>query len=193
MINMLERFKEGVTVSYGKGESKAVRNEKRHKAINEHISTSFSLNKDTFVSYLKEHKLDKGKEEAIEIIKTIDFSKANPRNNSFLNELAFAGQGITEGFLECFSIERDTALEKYEDQLQVIEKKEEGEKPVFYVGTFLRDKLVRVSDYEQSRGELDQKLKQHQKDQLAKEQQQLEKERTQQQTRTLTRRREDES
>ena len=144
--------------------------------------------KDIFYNILR-------KEEAIETIKTIDFSRANPRNNSFINELAFAGQGITEGFLECFSIERDTAVEKYEDQLQVIEKKEEGEQPVFYVGTFLRDKLVRVSDYEPSRGELDQKLNHYQKDQLANQQQQqpLEKERMQQQTRTLTRRREDES
>lgn len=191
---MLERFKEGVTVSHEKGESKEKRNENRHEAIREQLSISFSLNKDTFLSYLQEHNLDKGKDEAIETIKTIDFSRANPRNNSFINELAFAGQGITEGFLECFSIERDTALEKYEDQLQVIEKKEEGEKPVFYIGTFLKDKLVRVSDYESSRVELDQKVNQYQKDQLAKEQQQqLEKERTQQQTRTLTRRKEDES
>ncbi|UJF16790.1 hypothetical protein LZ578_12040 (plasmid) [Jeotgalibaca sp. MA1X17-3] len=192
---MLERFKDGVTVSYEKGESKEKRNEKRHKAIREQLSTSFSLHKDPFLSYLHEHNLDKGNEEAIETIKTIDFSRANPRNNSFINELAFAGQGITEGFLECFSIERDTAVEKYEDQLQVIEKKEEGEQPVFYVGTFLRDKLVRVSDYEPSRGELDQKLNHYQKDQLANQQQQqpLEKERMQQQTRTLTRRREDES
>ena len=167
---MLERYKDSVNVSHKEGESKEKRNENRHEAIGEHFSNHFMLNKDQFVSYIKETKLNQGNSEDIEKINRLDFSKANPRNKIFMNELAFAGGAITEGFLECFSIERNKALENYTDQLQVIEKTEDGEKPKFYIGTFVKNKLTRVTPYSDNKEELNERLKQQQ-DQLAKKQQ----------------------
>ena len=167
---MLEKYKDGIKVSHEKGESKEQRNENRKEAIGEHFSNHFTLNKDRFVSYIKENKLNQEHSEDIEKINRLDFSKANPRNNTFMNELAFAGGAITEGFLECFSIERDKALENYTDQLQVIEKIEDGEKPKFYIGGFFKNKLTRVTPYSDNKEELDERLKQQQ-EQLAKKQQ----------------------
>lgn len=174
MMNVLERYKEGITVSHEKGETKEKRNEKRHEAIEDYFNEHFILNKNQFLSYIKKHPLHQGKDETIEKIDKVDFSKATPRNKPFMNELAFAGQSMTEGFLECFLIERNKALEKYTDQLQVIEKKEDGEPSKFYIGTFIKDKLTRVTPYSDNKEELNEKLKQ-QEERLAKKQQETKK------------------
>ena len=182
---MLERYKNGVNVSHKKGESKEKRNEKRHEAIEEHFSNHFTLNKNRFFSYIKENQEDN---KNIEKVNKLDFSKANSRNKTFMNELAFAGGAITEGFLECFSIERNKALENYTDQLQVIEKTEDGEKPKFYIGGFVKNKLTRVTPYSDNKEELDERLKQQQERSAKKQQEnKINKERSL----NLTRREED--
>lgn len=188
VVFLLERYKEGIEVSHEKGETKEKRNEKRHEVIAEYFNNHFLLNKNRFISYIKENKLNKGNNDAIEKVNPLDFNKANPRNKTFMNELAFAGGAITEGFLECFSIERDKALGKYTGQLQVIEKKEEGEKSKFYIGAFVKNKLTRVTPYSDNKEELNKELKQQQ-ERLAKKNQ--ENNRTKEQSLSLNRREED--
>lgn len=185
---LLERFKEGITVSHQEGESKERRNEKRHEALAEHFDTTFTLDKNTFLTFLERRGIQEESHSAIESLHVIDFTKANPRNQPFMNELAFAGQAVTEGFLECFAIEKKGALEAYTNQVQVIEKKEEGKDPQYYMGVFLQDKLMRVTPYEPDREHLDQLVQQRQDQQLLEQ-----KEKTQKQSdqRSLTRRKED--
>ena len=45
MMNVLERYKEGITVSHEKGETKEKRNEKRHEAIEDYFNEHFILHK----------------------------------------------------------------------------------------------------------------------------------------------------
>lgn len=84
----------------------------------------------------------------------IDFSNANPRNSNLMNELAFAGEGIAEGFLECFNVERNRALEKYKNQLHVIETKEDKGQSRYYIGGFKDGKLNRFTPFKKTKDNL---------------------------------------
>lgn len=157
-MNILETFKEGITVQHKQWDDLKTKNRKRFSAINIHFS-HFSLSKEKFLTYIQENHLHKGKTDLFNKIENIDFSKANPRNTLFMNELAFAGEAIVEGFLEVFTIERDKAIEKYQNQLQVIEHcSEEGELH-FYIGTFQNKKLKRLTAYQDNKQELQAYLK----------------------------------
>src|SRR5699024_3640617 len=83
------------------------------KNINENIKTD----KTKFKSFIKKNYKGEKKNQKLKKTKNIDFSKASTRNNTFMNELAFAGESISEGFLECFNIERKKAVENYKNQL----------------------------------------------------------------------------
>lgn len=155
---MLERYKEGVKerieVKHEKGDDKNTRNKRRHEVIAEHFDQDFMLDKKTFSQYLRQHNLIDKKSEGMEKVQSIDFSKANPRNHYFMNELSFAGGAIVEGFLDCFHIERNKALENYKQQLQVIERKKEANKTEYFIGTFDNNKLLRLSPYQDSKDSL---------------------------------------
>lgn len=165
---MLERYKEGIEVKVEKDDDKYKRNKKRHEAIAEHFDHHFTLDKKTFNQYIRQNKLVDKRNEGIEKVASIDFSKANPRNNSFMNELSFAGGAIVEGFLDCFHIERDKALENYKQQLQVIERKKEATKTQYFIGTFDNNKLLRLSPYQGSEAPLAEIVKE--KEQIRKKQ-----------------------
>ncbi|MDN6160491.1 MAG: hypothetical protein L0I85_04870, partial [Staphylococcus equorum] len=83
-----------------------------------------------------------------------------------------AGEAITEGFLECFQIEKDTAIEKYEKQLQMIEKKEDG-KSQYYIGTFKEDKLLRATPYQENKEDLLELLEKQANNRKQKQEQQI--------------------
>lgn len=146
---MLERYKEGIEVKVDQHDDKEKRNQKRNAAIEDHFKNHFTLDKNSFSKYVQHNKLaikDKG---LLEKVKTMDFKNANPQNTHFMNELTFAGGAITEGFLDCFNIERNKSLEKYKAQLQVIERKENGKNPEYFIGTFEKDTLLRLSPYQE--------------------------------------------
>lgn len=163
---MLERYKENIKVQYEKEDSKEIRNQKRNEAIEEHFNNHFILDKKLFSHYIQKHHLADKDQAVTEKIKTVDFTKANPRNSSFINELAFAGGAITEGFLDCFNIERSKALEKYKAQLQVIERKESGKKTAYFIGTFDKDKLLRLSPYQEKMDKLAEIVKEKEQQRL---------------------------
>lgn len=147
---MLERFKEGIEITHKQDDSKEKKNQNRREAIQEHFEENFQLSKDVFQSFLKDKSSPAEMNHSTEQINKISFENANPRNNFFMNELLFAGEAITEGFLECFMIEKNTAIEKYQSQLQMIEKIEDG-KSQYYVGTFKENKLLRATPYQDSK------------------------------------------
>lgn len=168
----LERFKEGIEVTHKKNDSKKKKNENRQEAIQEHFADNYQLNKDRFKSFLKSKNSEADSNSLIEKVNEISFENANPRNNFLVNELTFAGEAITEGFLECFQIEKDTAIEKYEKQLQMIEKKEDG-KSQYYIGTFKEDKLLRATPYQESKEDLLELLEKNRNNQKQKQEQQI--------------------
>lgn len=159
---MLERYKNGVKVEYKVTDDIKTRNKIREKAIEQHFDENTRVSKKAFLKFYKGYDLQNNDNNVLNKIQGVDFAKANPRNNSFINELSFAGQSITEGFLECFKIERNRAIEKYKKQLQIIEKKDEGGGRKFFVGTFMDDKLKRLTPYKDSKVELEQRLNKEQ-------------------------------
>lgn len=180
----LERFKEGIEVTHKQNDSTEKKNQNRQEAIQEHFEENFQLSKDIFQSFLKNKSLSADINQSTEQINKISFENANPRNNFFMNELFFAGEAITEGFLECFMIEKNTAIEKYQNQLQMIEKIEDG-KSQYYVGTFKENKLLRATSYQDSKEALIDLL-QSREDKRANNQKQKE-----EQQMSLSRRKED--
>src|SRR5699024_6332924 len=133
---MLERFNDEIQVEHKKEDSKEKRNEKRKEAIENNIDENLEIDKPTFERFIKrKYRYDK-KEQKLVKNEKISLSKANPKNNTFMNELAFAGESISEGFLECFNIERKKAVENYKNQLHVIESKEDQNQSKYYIGAF---------------------------------------------------------
>ncbi|PJK24534.1 hypothetical protein CV769_14985 [Enterococcus mundtii] len=163
---MLERYKEDIKVQYEKEDSKEKRNQKRNEAIEEHFNDHFILDKKLFSHYIQRHHLADKDQALTEEIRRIDFTKANPRNSFFINELAFAGEAITEGFLDCFNIERSKAIEKYKAQLQVIERKESSKKTAYFIGTFDENKLLRLSPYQERMDKLAEIVKEKEQQRL---------------------------
>jgi len=154
---MLERFKGGIEINQNKDRKLEEKNKKRHEAIEEKFS-DIQIDKNKFVDYVQRKDLHNGKKDTLEKVKDIDFSKANPRNNSFMNELAFAGQSIAEGFLDVFNIEQNKAIEKYKDQLQVIEQRNDKGDSRYFIGTFNNNKLKRLTKYSENKEDLQERL-----------------------------------
>lgn len=75
-----------------------------------------------------------------------------------MNELAFAGQSITEGFLDVFNIEVNKATEKYKAQNLIIEQKDENGKTKAFIGQFKDNRLKRVSQYFKSIQDIDNRI-----------------------------------
>ena len=169
---LLERFKEGIEVTHNKDDSKKKKNKNRREAIQEYFGDNYQLNKEVFKSFLKSKSSETDSSSLIEKVNEISFKNANPRNNFLVNELTFAGEGIAEGFLECFQIEKDTAIEKYEKQLQMIEKKEDG-KSQYYIGTFKEDKLLRATPYQENKEDLLELLEKQANNRKQKQEQQI--------------------
>ncbi|GEQ33602.1 hypothetical protein B795N_14840 [Marinilactibacillus psychrotolerans] len=154
---MLERFKEGVEVNHKNTATEEDKNKNRQEAIEDSVSNDISISKDRFLDHIRK----KGSEKYTDIaqkVEQIDFSNAHPRNNTFMNELAFAGASMTEGFLEVFNIEKDTAVQKYQDQIQIIETKKDNQPSQYSVGTFQKGKLKKLSPDFDNRKELEKKL-----------------------------------
>lgn len=181
MIILLERFKEGIEVEHSPNDSSDKRNERRQHTIKEHFEKTVTVPKDMLLDYLNEKLPNINVNEKL---KNISFENANPRNNHFMNELSFAGESITEGFLDFFTIEREKALKKYLKQLQVIEKVEKGQSQ-FYAGVFKDGKLLRATKYQDSVEKLYEFINKKNNQIQQKKQQR------QEQTRSLERRRDD--
>jgi len=154
---MIERFKGNIEVNHN-SEEKEEKNRKRHEAIREHMEQETTISKPTFFKHLERSEKDQEKVQDIkEKIQHVDFSKANPRNNSFMNELAFIGGSVTEGFLDVFNIEVNKSVDKYKTQLQIIEQKndeKEQNNSRFFIGSFRNDKLKRFTPYRDKQEEL---------------------------------------
>ena len=193
---MLERFNDEIKVKHSRGDNKEKRNKNRKEAIEKNFDENLEIDKPTFQSFIKNNYLGDKKEKMLDKKNSIDFSNANPRNNNFMNELAFAGEGIAEGFLECFNIERNRAIEKYKNQLHVIETKEGKSQSKYYIGGFKDGKLNRFTPFKKTKDNLiktvqenNQKILQQQKTHRNKE---IENQKTKEQTQSLQRERKEE-
>lgn len=180
---MIERFQRNIKVKLSKGDDVEKKNKKRHEAINQHYD-DLKIKKDDFLTHIKSNNLHKGKDEVLNHINQIDFSNANPRNHTFMNELSFAGESIAEGFLEVFNIQQNKAIRRYKKQLQVIERENDSGERSYFIGTFQHDKLKRLTPYRSNKEELTQQLK--------KQQEQQQKEQKQEQTLSLQKEKEEE-
>jgi len=154
---MIERFKGNIEINHN-SEEKEEKNRKRHEAIREHVEQETTISKPKFFKHLERSEQDQEKVQDIkEKIQNIDFSRANPRNNSFMNELAFIGGSVTEGFLDVFNIEVNKSVDKYKNQLQIIEQRNEEKEHSnnrFFIGSFRNDKLKRFTPYRDKKEEL---------------------------------------
>jgi len=158
---MLEQYrKENIEVNYKQTDSLTEKNRKRNETIREHFEKKVNVPKKRFISHLKERIDIPDKDEAIEKVKKVDFSRANPRNNSFMNELAFAGESMTEGFLDMFNVEVNQAVEKYQKQNHIIEQKKENGQTRAFIGKFRENQLKRMSSYYKNMQELNNQLNQ---------------------------------
>ena len=168
---LLERYKENIKVSLKKEDTKKERNDKRKEAVETHFN-DLKVDKNKFLNHIKSKDIHKGNEEVLNKVNELDFTNANPRNKTFMNELAFAGESIVEGFLDVFNIERNKAVDKYMDQLQVIERKEENKPSQYFIGSFNKDKLFRVSPFMDNKEILENKLaeKREQENKIKQEQ-----------------------
>lgn len=145
---MLERdFNQNIKVEYKPDEKKEDKDKKRSSAIREHFTENTVVSKPKFLQKVKDIDLP-NKEAVIEKINQIDFSNANPRNNTFMNELAFAGQSVMEGFLETFHFEVDYAVDRYNEQYHIIEQKNVNNESRFFLGKYEKGKLKRYGNYE---------------------------------------------
>lgn len=159
MFYLLERYKQGnLEVKMNSTDSLDEKNRKRDEAIREQQADKVIVPKQDFIQHVKERIDLTNKDEVIEKLQQIDFSNANPRNNSFMNELAFAGQSITEGFLDVFNIEVNKATEKYKAQNLIIEQKDENGKTKAFIGQFKDNRLKRVSQYFKSIQDIDTRI-----------------------------------
>ena len=159
MFYLLERYKqENLEVKMNSTDSLDEKNRKRDEAIRDQQADKVIVPKQDFIQHVKERIDLTNKDEAIEKLQQIDFSNANPRNNSFMNELAFAGQSITEGFLDVFNIEVNKATEKYKAQNIIIEQKDENGKTKAFIGQFKDNRLKRVSQYFKSIQDIDNRI-----------------------------------
>lgn len=145
---MLERFKEeSVSINHHADDNLKERNRKRQEAIRETQETNVEVPKETFINYLKENLNLPDKDKTIEQIEQIDFSRANPRNTKFMNELMFVGESVAEGFLDVFNIEVNKATERYEKQTHIIEQKLENGEERAFIGRFKNGSLKRFTKY----------------------------------------------
>ena len=151
---MLERFNDEIKVEHSRGDNKEKRNINRREAIENNFDENLEIDKPTFQHFIKNNYLGDKKEKMLDKTNLIDFSNANPRNSNLMNELAFAGEGIAEGFLECFNVERNRALEKYKNQLHVIETKEDKGQSRYYIGGFKDGKLNRFTPFKKTKDNL---------------------------------------
>lgn len=193
---MLERFNDEIQVEHKKEDSKEKRNEKRKEAIENNIDENLEIDKPTFQRFIKRNYIGEKKDQMLEKTENIDFSKANPRNNTFMNELAFAGESISEGFLECFNIERKKAVENYKNQLHVIESKEDQNQSKYYIGAFKDGKLNRLTQFQKTKDKLVKTVEEKNKKILKQEQsyknQEIENQREKERSQSLQRERKEE-
>lgn len=182
---LLEQFKNGIEVKHPKKATEEQRNDNRLQAIKEKFE-QYTLDKERFKDYVKKENLHNERNDLLERLDNIDFSQANPRNNSFMNEISFLGESFAEGFVSVWGVERDNALGKYKDQLQVIEQRnDEKTKSRFFIGTFDNDKLDKISPFQQRKDKLERIL-----DKQREEQQEQRKKRTPEQEQGLELKRE---
>lgn len=161
---MLERFTDtNITIKQHKGDDLVEKNRKRHEAIREHFEQEVTVPKKSFVKHIKENITLPDKDKVIEKVNNIDFSKSNPRNNTFMNEIAFAGESLTEGFLDAFNIEVNQAVERYENQTHIIEQRLDDKSQRAFIGQFNNNKLIKKSKFFDSVQELKDKV--HEKSQ----------------------------
>ena len=156
---MLERYKQdNVEVSFHQSDHLDEKNRKRDESIRDKQAEKVVVPKQKFIDHIKTNLNIEKKDEIIQQIQQIDFSNANPRNNSFMNELAFAGQSITEGFLDVFNIEVNNATEKYKSQNLIIEQKNEKGETKAFIGQFKNNRLKRQSEYFKNIQDIDNRI-----------------------------------
>lgn len=181
---MLEKYEDkAITVKLNDDDNFDEKNKKRINAIKDQFVKTYSLPKEKAKEFVNDEKL--------QAIKDIDFSKANPRNNGFMNEISFIGQGVAEGFLEVFNIEVDKAVDKYMKKNHIIEQqKKDGTKKAF-IGTFNNNKLKRLSDYFEDSQSLNKEMKRQTDKKQQIEGQQKKQSKKQEQTLSLQRNKEE--
>jgi len=186
---MLERFNDEIKVEHKKEDSKEKRNSNRKEAIENSVDENLEIDKPTFQRFIKKNYIGDKKDEMLEKTESIDFSRANPKNNFFINEIAFMGESMYEGFLECFNIERNKAVENYLNRLHVIENKEGNDQPRYYIGAFKDGKLNRLTPFQRTKDKLIRTVEEKNKKILQPEQTQkiseVENQRNQVQTQSL--------
>src|SRR5699024_5461888 len=181
---------------------------KRKEAIENNIDENLEIDKPTFQRFIKRNYIGEKKDQMLEKTKNIDFSKANPRNNTFMNELAFAGESISEGFLECFNIERKKAvikyynierkkkIENYKKQLHVNKSKENQNQSKKYIEAFKDDKLNRLTQIQKTKDKLVKTVEEKNKKILKQEQsyknQEIQNQREKERSQSLQRERKEE-
>lgn len=147
-VVMLERFTDSnITIKQNSNDNVAEKNRKRHEAIREHFEKHTIVPKNNFINHIKENMEIPNKDVMVDKINNIDFSKANPRNNILMNELAFAGESVTEGFLDVFNIEVNNAVDRYQKQTHIIEQKLDDESSRAFIGQFDKSRLKRKTDF----------------------------------------------
>lgn len=164
---MLERFRNNIQVNHSDNDI-SKKNKRRHKAIKERTEEKTFINKPTFIEYIEGSEHSKEEVQSMkENIRDIDFSNANPRNNKFMNELAFAGESMTEGFLDVFNIEVDKSVDRYKDQLQIIEERDlDKDESRFFIGGFRDKKLKRLTPKKETKKELEPYIERHEQREL---------------------------
>lgn len=193
---MLERFNNEIQVEHKKEDSKEKRNKKRKEAIENNIDENLEIDKPTFQRFIKRNYIGVKKDQMLEKTENIDFSKANPKNNFLINEIAFMGESMYEGFLECFNIERNKAVENYLNRLHVIENKEGNDQPRYYIGAFKDGKLNRLTHFQKTKDKLIKTVEEKNRKILKQEQsyknQEIENQREKERSQSLQRERKEE-
>lgn len=150
---MLEEFREkNIKVAYPDKASDDEKNQARKESIQDHFQKNLVISKEKVAQSLKDDR--------ITAIQNIDFSKANPNNTHFMNELSFAGKGIAQGFMEVFQVEVNSAVDQYMERKHIIEqRKDNGEKRAF-IGEFKNSKLYKRTPYFDNKETIEKSMKQ---------------------------------
>jgi len=134
------------------------KNKRRHKAIKEHFEEKVIVPKDQFIQHVKDNINIDNKEEKIDNIQQMDFSYSNPRNNQFINELAFHAEVFKESLLELFGEEVNEAVKEYKKYNNIIEQKKDNGDTRAFIGRFEDDKLKRFTKNFANKKELDKEI-----------------------------------
>jgi len=155
-------MKNNIEVKHQESANEQQRNDNRQQAINETFDNQFTLNKDHFIDYVKEHHLHNGKGKTLQQLRNTDFSQANPNNSLFLNEIKDFGKGLAKAFIEEFGIQLNKEKEAYQKDFQIVEQQDDDQtKCRYYIGTFENKEMERLTPFREDKEELQTVLDKH--------------------------------